>query len=80
MTTLPSHGTTSHPSRMATGLARKRGLRLQLDAHDDPEAEGEVIGLPALTSANEEKCSGRETRTLNLVDPLEQDRYQHPLE
>ena len=36
-------------------------------AHDDPEVEGEVLDLPPLTSANDEKCSGGETRTLNLA-------------
>jgi hypothetical protein len=36
-------------------------------AHDDPEGEGEVLALPPLTSENEAKCSGGETRTLNLA-------------
>jgi hypothetical protein len=42
--------------------------------------KGEVLDLPSLTSTNDEKCSGGETRTLNLAGPLEQDEYQHPLE
>ena len=29
---------------------------------------------------NDEKCSGGETRTLNLAGALEQGEYQHPLE
>jgi len=36
-------------------------------AHDEGEAEGEVVTLPALTSGNDEECSGGETRTLNLA-------------
>ena len=35
--------------------------------HDEGEAEGEVLELPPLTSENEEKCSGGETRTHNLA-------------
>ncbi len=31
------------------------------------EVEGEVLELPPLTSENDEKCSGGETRTLNLA-------------
>ena len=34
---------------------------------DNLEAEGEVLELPPLTSENDEKCSGGETRTLNLA-------------
>jgi hypothetical protein len=49
-------------------------------AHDEGEAQGEVVALPALTSGNDEECSGGETRTLNLAGPLEEDQYQHPLE
>jgi integrase len=36
-------------------------------AHDEGEAEDEVTLTPPLTSENEEKCSGGETRTLNLA-------------
>ena len=36
-------------------------------ARDEGEVEGEVLDLPPLTSENEEKCSGGETRTLNLA-------------
>jgi integrase len=39
-------------------------------AHDDAETEegdGEIFDLPALTSENEEECSGGETRTHNLA-------------
>ena len=49
-------------------------------AYNDPEVEGEVLDLPPLTSTNDEKCSGEETRTLNLAGSLEEDEYQHPLE
>ena len=52
-------------------------------AHDDDETvegEGEVFDLDALTSENEEECSGGETRTHNLAGPLEQDEYQDHLE
>jgi hypothetical protein len=34
---------------------------------DDPEGDGEVLELPPLTSQNDEKSSGGETRTLNLA-------------
>jgi integrase len=36
-------------------------------ARDEGEVEGEVLDLPPLTSENEEKCSGGETRTHNLA-------------
>ena len=39
-------------------------------AHDEGQTEerdGEVFDLPALTSENEEQCSGGETRTHNLA-------------
>jgi hypothetical protein len=36
-------------------------------ARDEREVEGEVLDLPPLTSENEEKCSGGETRTHNLA-------------
>ena len=36
-------------------------------AHDDGEAQGEVVALTALASRNDEECSGGETRTLNLA-------------
>ena len=49
-------------------------------ANDDPEVEGEVIALPPLTSANDEECSGGETRTLNLAGYPEEDEYQHAIE
>jgi hypothetical protein len=49
-------------------------------AHVEGELEGEIVALPPLTSANDEGCSGGETRTLNLAGPLEEDHYQHPLE
>ena len=40
---------------------RVRGVR------DEVETEGEVLDLPSLTSENDEKSSGGETRTLNLA-------------
>ena len=36
-------------------------------ARGEDEGEGEVLDLPPLTSENEEKCSGGETRTHNLA-------------
>ena len=48
-------------------------------ARDEGEAEGEVVAPPTLTSANDEECSGGETRTLNLAGSPEEDQYQHPL-
>jgi hypothetical protein len=36
-------------------------------ARDEGEAEGEVLELPPLTSENDAKCSGGETRTHNLA-------------
>ncbi len=36
-------------------------------ARDEVETEGEVLDLPSLTSENDEKSSGGETRTLNLA-------------
>ena len=36
-------------------------------AREEGEVEGEVLELPPLTSENEEKCSGGETRTHNLA-------------
>ncbi len=36
-------------------------------ARDKAEVKGEVLELPPLTSENEEKCSGGETRTHNLA-------------
>jgi len=44
------------------------------------EAEGDVLALPALTSENEPKCSGRETRTHNLAGDRDEDPEQHQLE
>ena len=49
-------------------------------ARDEGEVEGEVLGLPPLTSENEEKCSGGETRTHNLAVPPDEDPEQHQLE
>ncbi len=37
-------------------------------ADDEGEAEDEVALTPSLNSKNEEKCSGGETRTLNLAE------------
>ena len=37
------------------------------EARDGKDGEGEVLDLPPLTSENEEKCSGGETRTHNLA-------------
>ena len=63
----------STPSRWATTsvpltheLSGDRGR----SAHDDDqtgEGDGEVFDLLALTSENEEECSGGETRTHNLA-------------
>jgi hypothetical protein len=50
------------------------------DGDEMKEGDGTLVELPALTSDNDEKCSGGETRTHNLADALEQDKYQHPLE
>jgi hypothetical protein len=36
-------------------------------ARDGGDVEGEVLDLPPLTSENEDKCSGGETRTHNLA-------------
>jgi hypothetical protein len=36
-------------------------------ARGQGEGEGEMLELQRLTSENEEKCSGGETRTLNLA-------------
>ena len=36
-------------------------------ARGEVEVEGGVLDLPSLTSENEEKCSGGETRTHNLA-------------
>ena len=36
-------------------------------AHDDPEAEGELLDLSPLTGENEAECSGGEIRTHNLA-------------
>jgi len=47
---------------------------------EEGEVEGKVRDLPPLTSQNEVKCSGGETRTLNLADPQEGSEYQHRLE
>ena len=49
-------------------------------AHDDSQAKGEVVALPPLSSANDEECSGGETRTLDLVGLSKNADYQHPLE
>ena len=53
--------TTSSRSRSASPGDRARGAR------DEGDGEGEVLDLPPLTSENDEKCSGGETRTLNLA-------------
>ena len=47
---------------------------------DDPEGEGEVVVLPPLTSQNDEKSSGGETRTLNLAATPDEDSEQQQLE
>ena len=47
-------------------------------ARGEGEVEGEVLELPPLTSENEEKCSGGETRTHNLAAPQEPMPYQYP--
>jgi hypothetical protein len=44
-----------------TAKKEKRGAR------DEGEVEGEVLDLPPVTSENDERCSGGETRTLNLA-------------
>ena len=49
-------------------------------ARGEGGVEGEVLGLPSLTSENDEKCSGGETRTLNLAGPPDEDSEQHQLE
>jgi len=49
-------------------------------AHDDSEVEGEVIGLPPLTSENDDECSGGEIRTHNLAGAPDEDSEQHQLE
>ena len=49
-------------------------------ARDAGEVDGEVLELPPLTSENEEKCSGGETRTLNLAEDQDEDPEQHQLE
>ena len=45
-----------------------------------PEVKGQVTGLAPLTTENEEKCSGGETRTLILAGPPDEDPEQHQLE
>ena len=57
-----------------TAKKEKRGAR------DEGEVEGEVLDLPPLTSENDEKCSGGETRTLNLAAAPDEDFEQHQLE
>jgi hypothetical protein len=59
--TLSRWVTTSCHSRMNFSETRARSARIK------GEVEGEMLNLPPLTSENETKCSGGETRTLNLA-------------
>ena len=55
----PSHAVLDLSRRQLHSLPPWRALR--------GEVKGEVLRLPPLTSENEEKCSGGETRTHNLA-------------
>jgi len=44
-----------------------------------PTARPNPLPTRAFTLDDALKCSGGETRTLNLAGPLEQDQHQHPL-
>ena len=67
------------PTLKGTSLHSRTGDRAR-GARDEVKVEGEVLELPPLTSENEEKCSGGETRTHNLAAALDQDSEQHELE
>ena len=61
-----THGGNVVPIAQQPEGDRARGAR------DEDEVEGEVLGLPPLTSTNENESSGGETRTLNLADADDQ--------
>jgi hypothetical protein len=67
------------PSRWATTWFQSRTNSQEI-ARVEGEVEGEVLELQPLPSANEEKCSGGETRTDNLAVPLVEDSEEHQLE
>jgi hypothetical protein len=46
----------------------------------EEDVEGALLELPPLTSENEEKYSGGETRTHNLAGAQDEDSEQHQLE
>jgi hypothetical protein len=59
----------------AVPIATSPPARSRTCAHNEDEAEGEVVALPPLTSTNDERCSGGETRTLNEAGSLEEGEY-----
>jgi hypothetical protein len=60
-------GTRVRRSHAATFLAQGDGKEREALSARRGEVEGEVLELAPLTSENDEKCSGGETRTHNLA-------------
>ena len=56
-----------HDGRQCRADHARTPRRSRAWARDEGEGESEVLDLPPLTSENEEKCSGGETRTHNLA-------------